>query len=189
MWGFLITSHAPINANENLVNKPYFCLGLFSNLVDLLIPVDTILIILDIFDTFSPSLDSIPTGASDDCWLKQTFYLSDYIFLYAWYRLRKCDRVSIIFLGNSRLVIFSFTGIFLNICITPRLPEVNIIWCKALWSELYNICPIWGHCTFPNEWNCGNSSSKTTWNWGKTWAVAGFRTIGTDTEWNSEYQR
>ena len=67
MWGFLTTSHAPITANENLVNKPYFCLGLLANLTDLLRPVDSRLIILDIFDAVSPSLDSILLGALDDC--------------------------------------------------------------------------------------------------------------------------
>ena len=43
--GVLVNSHAPITANENLENKPYFCLGVLANLADLLIPVDTRLII------------------------------------------------------------------------------------------------------------------------------------------------
>ena len=28
MWGFLAISHNPTPANDNLSNKPYFCLGL-----------------------------------------------------------------------------------------------------------------------------------------------------------------
>ena len=40
MWGFLATSYAPITANENLENKPYFCLGLLANLADILRPFD-----------------------------------------------------------------------------------------------------------------------------------------------------
>ena len=48
--GFLATSHALINDNDNLSNKSYFCLGLLANLEDLLIPVDARSIILGIFD-------------------------------------------------------------------------------------------------------------------------------------------
>ena len=66
-WGFLSTSHATIRVNENLPNKSYFCLGLLENLADLLIPVDTRLIKLGIFDPFSPSRDGIPLGALDNC--------------------------------------------------------------------------------------------------------------------------
>ena len=40
MWGFLANSHAIITDNDNLANKPYFCLGLLSNLADLLGLVD-----------------------------------------------------------------------------------------------------------------------------------------------------
>ena len=53
--GVLVTSHAPITANENLANKPYFCLGLLAKHADLQRPVDAIPIILGIFNTFSPS--------------------------------------------------------------------------------------------------------------------------------------
>ena len=66
--GVLVTSHAPITANENLANKPYFCLGLLAKHADLQRPVDAIPIILGIFNTFSPSWDSIPLGTFDDCW-------------------------------------------------------------------------------------------------------------------------
>ena len=54
MWGLLATSHAPINANDNLGNKSYFCLGLLTKLADLLIPVDARPIIFGIFDPFPP---------------------------------------------------------------------------------------------------------------------------------------
>ena len=67
MWGFLATSHAPITANDNLENKPYFCLGLLANLAYLLIPVDATLIILGIFYPLSPSQYGIPLGQWDDC--------------------------------------------------------------------------------------------------------------------------
>ena len=46
MWELLATSHAPNTANDNLANKPYFCLGLLDNLIDLLITLDNRLIIL-----------------------------------------------------------------------------------------------------------------------------------------------
>ena len=60
MWGFLVTSHNPITDNYNLANKPCFCLGLLANMTDLLRQVNDILIILGIFDTFSPPQDGIP---------------------------------------------------------------------------------------------------------------------------------
>ena len=67
MWGFLATSHAPINANENLENKPYFCLNLLANLVDLLRLVDARPIILGIFIPFIPSQDGIPLDELGYC--------------------------------------------------------------------------------------------------------------------------
>ena len=73
MWGFLSTSHFPITANENLANKYFFCLGLLANLADLLRPVDSRSIVLDLFDTFSPSLGGIPLGVLDDCWANGSF--------------------------------------------------------------------------------------------------------------------
>ena len=78
--GFLDTSHAPITANYNLANKPYFCLGLSANLADLLRPVDAISTILENFDPFyplSPSRYGIPMVALDDCWSKQTLFKFD----------------------------------------------------------------------------------------------------------------
>ena len=67
MWGLLATSHAPINANDNFANRPYFCLGLLYNLEYILRLVDARLIILGTFDTFSPSPDGIPLSTLDDC--------------------------------------------------------------------------------------------------------------------------
>ena len=67
MWGLLATSHAPISDNDNSANKPYFCLVLLSNLANLLRTVDSRSIILDIFNTFSPSRDGIPLDKLDDC--------------------------------------------------------------------------------------------------------------------------
>ena len=52
MWGLLATSHATTNDNENLANKQHFCLGLFTNLTDLLISVDSRLIVLCILILF-----------------------------------------------------------------------------------------------------------------------------------------
>ena len=60
MWGFLSTSHAQTNANDNLSNKPYFCLGLLTNLSDLLIPVYARSIVLGIFTPFLPFLPYLP---------------------------------------------------------------------------------------------------------------------------------
>ena len=40
MWGFLGTSHTPIDTNNDLANKPYFCLVLLANLADTMRPVD-----------------------------------------------------------------------------------------------------------------------------------------------------
>ena len=67
MWEFLAISHATITANESLASKPYFFWGLLSNPSDLIIPVDSISIILGIFDPFSPSQDCISLDALDDC--------------------------------------------------------------------------------------------------------------------------
>ena len=47
--GGIPTSHFMTNASDNLSNIPHFCLGLLSNLENLQRPVDTRLIILDIF--------------------------------------------------------------------------------------------------------------------------------------------
>ena len=77
MWGVLSTSHAPNTANDNLVNKPYFCLGLLCNLSDLLIPDDAISSILGIVYPLSPLQDVIPLGALDFFLLKQTFFSFD----------------------------------------------------------------------------------------------------------------
>ena len=55
MCGFLATSHDPITANDNLANKPCFCVGLLANLVYILIPVDARSNLLGIFDLFLPS--------------------------------------------------------------------------------------------------------------------------------------
>ena len=54
MWGFLAASLAPITANENLSNKPYFCLGLLSILAYILRPFDSRSVILGIFIIFVP---------------------------------------------------------------------------------------------------------------------------------------
>ena len=77
MWGFLATSHAPITDNENSENKPYFCLGLLSNLADILRPVDAILIVLGLVYPFSPSRDGISLGALDEYWEKQDLFKFD----------------------------------------------------------------------------------------------------------------
>ena len=66
IWGFLANSHTPINANENLENKPYFRLCLLSNLANLLRPVYSRSKFLGIFDPFSPSQDDIPLGTLGD---------------------------------------------------------------------------------------------------------------------------
>ena len=67
MWELLSTSHGSITSNNNLANKPYFCLGLLANLEDLLIPAVSRSIILGIFDPFYPFQDGIPLGALDYC--------------------------------------------------------------------------------------------------------------------------
>ena len=69
MWGLLTTPHAPITDNDNLENKPYFCLGLLYNLTDLIIPFYSRWIILGIFYPFSPlspSRDITPLVSLDD---------------------------------------------------------------------------------------------------------------------------
>ena len=67
MWVSLATSHAPITTYENLSNKPFFCLGLLANLVDLLGPVDAILIVLGVFILFLPRDTAYLLGMLDDC--------------------------------------------------------------------------------------------------------------------------
>ena len=54
VWEFLATSHAPTTDNDNLSNKPHFCLGLLDNLEDLLRAAYSISNILDFFITFLP---------------------------------------------------------------------------------------------------------------------------------------
>ena len=61
MLGLLATLNYPINANNNLANKPNFCLGLLTNLANILIPFDARSIILGIFDTFYPFARWHPT--------------------------------------------------------------------------------------------------------------------------------
>ena len=74
MWGFLATSHAPITDNDNLSNKPYFCLGLLDNLADILIPFDARYIILGIFDPFSTSRYGILLVTLDDFLSETNFW-------------------------------------------------------------------------------------------------------------------
>ena len=52
-------------------------MSLLANLSDLLRPVDSRSIILEIFDPFSPSKYGIPLSALDDCWEKQTLFNFD----------------------------------------------------------------------------------------------------------------
>ena len=52
-WGFLATSHDPINANDSSENKIIFCLGLLANFVGLLRPVGAGSIVLGILSLFS----------------------------------------------------------------------------------------------------------------------------------------
>ena len=66
MLGFLATSYAPITDNDILTDKQYFCLGLLSNLADLLRPVDSISILLVLFGPFSHSQDGVPMGTMRD---------------------------------------------------------------------------------------------------------------------------
>ena len=73
MWGLLDTSHSALTYNEYLENKPYFCLGLLSNLADILRPVHSGSIVLVIFDSFSPSQDGIPLGALGDTMVPKLF--------------------------------------------------------------------------------------------------------------------
>ena len=67
IWGGLATSHAPITAYGHLENKSYILLVLLANLADLLRPVDSISIILVVFDIFSSSRDGIPLVMLVDC--------------------------------------------------------------------------------------------------------------------------
>ena len=66
MLGFLATSYAPITDNDILTDKPYFCLGLLSNLADLLRPVDSISTLLLFFGPYSPTRDGVPMGTIRD---------------------------------------------------------------------------------------------------------------------------
>ena len=146
---------------------------------DLLRPVDARFIIIGIFDPFyplSPSQYFIPLGAFYYCWEEQTLLkfgvfqtplrscmfvqfrsirsLSGRTFFYVQFRLQQCECFIIICWSESWLVTWGFSVILPKICIKPSIPEVNILWCKTLWSVLHKICPIWGYCAFPHEWNC-----------------------------------
>ena len=61
----LFTSHNPINTNNNLADKSYFCLILLANLADILRSFDVRSNVIDFFDTFSPSKYDIPLGTLD----------------------------------------------------------------------------------------------------------------------------
>ena len=180
MWGLLATSHAPIAANDNLSNKPYFCLVLWTNLSYQLIPVDYRSIILGHFDIviyyedlFSTSRYGIPLGIVYGCFNKTKFIwllcinnsltnrilvkfrvrlsLTGRIFLYVWFILW----LIIILWSNACLVSWSFSVFFLKIRSEPSIIYIIILWCADLWSALHKICPIWGDFAFPHEWDCG----------------------------------
>ena len=210
MWGFLSTSHAPNNANENLSNKPYFCLGLLANLADILRPVYFRLIILGFFDPFLPSLYGIPLDKLDDCWGKKLKKIDMFWNLLEYGRSitsdtnttfltgnscnwgTECDNVSI-FLLLSGVTIGIRVGVLL---LSSSIYGVNQVSLRSILSG----APIYYmRCTISIKFEdivtslmngtVENSSSNTTWNWGDTWPVDRFITIATYPAWNSECTR
>ena len=121
--------------------------------------------------------------------LQRQDLLSDQTFLYLLYVMQQSDNVSTILWGGAHLVTCGLSGIFLKIWSEPSVFEVNILWCIAFWDVLHKMCPIWGYCDFPCEWNCGNSSSNTTWNWSQKWRITRFIIRATDPVWNGEWTR
>ena len=149
MWELLATSHDPITANKNLSNKPYFYLGLLSNLEYLLRPVDAGSIILEIFDPFSTYIPR-KMASHWECWNileqnKQSLNLMCFglprkldvcalqrLFLYVRFGPQRRDSVIIIIWSDDWLVTWGFSGILVNIWSEPGILWVNIILCTAL---------------------------------------------------------
>ena len=121
------------------------------------------------------------------CIGKHSFTMRD--LLYVRFGLRQPERFIIIIWNNARLVSWSFYGIFFRIWSEPGILKVNILRCTDLLAALHTICPIWGYRASPHEWNRGKTSSNTTWNWGDTWPVYGFRTRVTYPAANGEWPR
>ena len=130
--------------NENLSNKPYFCLGLLANLADLLRQVDARSIILGIFDPFYPSWGGIPLVTLDDYWVKQTlfkFYMFPTILKYGRSITSKteaplltglyctcstdCYDLSVLLLFSGAML-GSWLGVFLGYSIRSRLNQVSL---------------------------------------------------------------
>ena len=199
MWELLATSHDPITANKNLSNKPYFYLGLLSNLEYLLRPVDAGSIILEIFDPFSTYIPR-KMASHWECWNileqnKQSLNLMCFglprkldvcalqrLFLYVRFGPQRRDSVIIIIWSDDWLVTWGFSGILVNIWSEPGILWVNIILCTALWDELHKICQF---LVVTVE----NLSSNTKWYWVDTQPVSEFRTRATDHAWNCEGPR
>ena len=208
IWGFLANSHTQINANENLENKPYFRLCLLSNLANLLRPVYSRSKFLGIFDPFSPSLDGIPLGELDDCWVKRSVFKFDifktlseagrlitsdtgdtFLTVLSCTCSTDCDEL-IVFLLFSGATLGSWLVFLLGSSSTYGLNQVSL-------RSIFFAAPLCELCstrytkfgvivTYLKNGTVENSSSNTTWNWGETWQVSGFRTRGTDPAWNGE---
>ena len=153
----------------------HFCLGLLSNLGDLIKSVDTRSTIFGILYPLSSSWDGIPLGVLDKFWAKPTFFS---FLCYKVPRRQTVDVIqrrvllwwtdphvravwtdmtwsfSVIIWSNSWLVSWIFDAILIKVCSEPSILEVNILQCTVLWTTLHSICPIWGYCAFPHEWNC-----------------------------------
>ena len=198
MLVFLSTPYAPTNDNESLENKPYFCLGLLSNLADLVRPVEVISIIFGVFDAFSTSQDETPLRVLDDCWAKRTFFQYDV----CWTHSESGHSIS---LNTDALLLAGHSCTYGTDCVDVTFSGANFgSWLRvSLWySSRYRVnqLPLSSILSFPPlyrlRWTRSvqfggivislmnitmeNSSSNTTWNWGDTWPVAWFRTRYTD---------
>ena len=83
--------------------------------------------------------------------LRDRRYLAFRTFLYVRFGLRFIA----IFWRDAHLMPWSLSGIFLKIWSEAIILELNIIRCAAFWSAFHNICPFWGYCDFPHEWDHG----------------------------------
>ena len=214
MWGFWATPQDPTTTNNNLANKPYFCLFLLSNRIDDLIPFLAKLFTLCIFDPFSSFYTSwycIPLVALDNCWARPTFSnfdlwentLENGYFCYSEADAPSMDGPSCTGGSdcNNASVLLLFSGATLRSWLRISLEYssrygVNQVLLISLFSRAL-LCELW--CTRSVQFGVigpslingtvENLSSNTTCNWGETWPVYGFINRATDPAWHSEWPR
>ena len=181
-------------------------MSLLAKLVDILMSVDTILIILDIFYPFSPSWNDTPLGMLYDCWEEKTFGKSDVFLtpsetgclitsdtdspLLTCYTEFDGVTIFILFSGENistwvGVILWSFSRSGMN-----KLSLKTILSGAPLCELRCTICfQFWGIVSSLVNVTVENSSSNTTWNWVETWSVAVFNIRATNPAWYGQCPR